>query len=137
MDLRTRWRPGQPLFHCTVAGDTHTVQVDRAGIAYRLAQAGVEVEATVLRPRVAALLAGIPAKAPADTSRALLSPMPGRLSALLVELGQTVKAGEELAIVEAMKMENILNADRDGIVKTIHVQPGDNLTADQAILEFE
>ena len=74
---------------------------------------------------------------PPDLSRFLLSPMPGLLVSLAVETGQEVKAGQELAVVEAMKMENLLRAERDGVVAKIHAEPGGNLAVDQPILEFE
>ena len=93
------------------------------------------VAAAVL-PRAAAALNLMPKKAPADLSRYLMSPMPGLLVSLAVEVGQEVKEGEELAVVEAMKMENILRAARDGVVAKLHVKPGDSLAVDQAILEF-
>ena len=79
----------------------------------------------------------MPVKRPPDMSRFLLSPMPGLLVSLAVAEGQEVKAGQELAIVEAMKMENLLRAERDGKVAKLHAQPGDSLAVDQAILEFE
>ncbi len=137
MKLATEWTPGQPLFRCTTHGTTYTIQVDHAGPYYRLSHGGVSVSAKVLLPHIAELLARMPNKPPPDRSRFLLSPMPGLLTAVVARPGQQVKAGEELAIVEAMKMENILNAHRDGVVKTIHANPGDNLIVDQAILEFE
>jgi propionyl-CoA carboxylase alpha chain len=77
------------------------------------------------------------AKEPADTAQFLLSPMPGLLVSVAVTVGQEVKVGEELAVVEAMKMENVLRAERDGVIAAVHVQPGDSLAVDQAILEFE
>ena len=79
----------------------------------------------------------MPVKAPPDLSAFLLSPMPGLLMSLKVEEGQDVKAGEELAVVEAMKMENVLRAERDGKVAKVHAAPGESLAVDQAILEFE
>ena len=79
----------------------------------------------------------MPEKKAADTSRLLLSPMPGLLSSIVVEQGQEVKAGEPLAIVEAMKMENVLRAERDGRVARIRANPGDSLAVDQVILEFD
>jgi propionyl-CoA carboxylase alpha chain len=79
----------------------------------------------------------MPVKRPPDMSRFLLSPMPGLLVSLAVAEGQEVKAGQELATVEAMKMENLLRAERDGKVAKLHAQPGDSLAVDQAILEFE
>ena len=91
----------------------------------------------VLPPRAAELLALMPEKQAADTSRLLLSPMPGLLSSVAVTQGQEVKAGEPLAVVEAMKMENILRAERDGRIARIRAHPGDSLAVDQVILEFE
>jgi propionyl-CoA carboxylase alpha chain len=90
-----------------------------------------------LSPRAAELLAMMPEKEPADTSRLLLSPMPGLLTQLSVDEGQEVKAGEALAIVEAMKMENVLRAERDGKVAKLCAKPGDSLAVDQVILELE
>jgi propionyl-CoA carboxylase alpha chain len=78
----------------------------------------------------------MPPKVAADTSRLVLSPMPGLLSALVVEEGQEVKAGEALAIVEAMKMENVLRAERDGTIAKLRAKAGDSLAVDQVILEF-
>jgi propionyl-CoA carboxylase alpha chain len=98
---------------------------------------GIVRRAQVLSPRAAELLALMPEKKTLDTSRLLLSPMPGLLSSITVEQGQEVKAGEPLAIVEAMKMENVLRAERDGRVARILANPGDSLAVDQVILEFE
>jgi len=86
---------------------------------------------------VAELQALMPVKAPPDLSKFLLSPMPGLLTKLSVQLGQEVKAGEELAVIEAMKMENVLRADNDAKVSKILAAPGDSLAVDQAIIEFE
>jgi propionyl-CoA carboxylase alpha chain len=102
-----------------------------------LAHGGVVRRAQVLSPRAAELLALMPEKKPPDTSRLLLSPMPGLLSSIAVSQGQEVKAGEPLAIVEAMKMENVLRAERDGRVARICANPGDSLAVDEVILEFE
>jgi len=93
--------------------------------------------ARVLAPRAAELLAIMPVKAAADTSRQVLSPMPGLLTAVVVGEGQEVKAGEPLVVVEAMKMENVLRAERDGRVAKLRAKPGDSLAVDQVILEFE
>ena len=86
---------------------------------------------------VAALAHRMPEKAPPDLSGLLRSPMPGLLLRLAVAEGDSVKAGEELAVVEAMKMENVLRAERDGVIKKIHAGPGESLAVDQSILEFE
>jgi propionyl-CoA carboxylase alpha chain len=114
------------------------VQIERQpGAAFRLAHGGVVRRAQVLSPRAAELLELMPQKQTADATRLVLSPMPGLLSSLAVTQGQDVKAGEPLAIVEAMKMENVLRAERDGRIRQIRVSPGDSLAVDQVILEFE
>ena len=90
----------------------------------------------VLRPRAAELFALMPVKQAPDLSRFLLSPMPGLLVRVAVGDGQEVKAGEELAVIEAMKMENVLRAERDAIVGAVKAKAGDSLAVDQVILEF-
>jgi propionyl-CoA carboxylase alpha chain len=133
----TDWQPGQPLLHARLDDKTATVQIERlAGAAFRLVHDGVVRHARVLSPRAAELLALMPQKKAADLSRLVLSPMPGLLSAIVVAPGQEVKAGEALAIVEAMKMENVLRAERDGRIAEIRARPGDSLAVDQVILEF-
>ena len=114
-----------------------TLQVDRDGIGWRLTHGGATMRVRVLPPRVAALLDHMPVRQAPDLSRYLLSPMPGLLLALAVSEGQEVKAGEPLATVEAMKMENLLRAERDCTVSKVHAAVGDSLTVDQKILEFE
>jgi propionyl-CoA carboxylase alpha chain len=135
--IESAWRPGQALFRGRIDGRPVTVQVERRGPWWRLTHGGARLEALVLTARAAELAARMPRKEPPDLSRFLLSPMPGLLVSLAVETGQEVKAGEELAVVEAMKMENVLRAQRDGVVAKVHVEPGASLTVDQAILEFE
>jgi propionyl-CoA carboxylase alpha chain len=98
---------------------------------------GMRVETQVLRPRLAELAARMPVKAPPDLSRFLLSPMPGLLVSVPVAAGQEVKAGEVLAVVEAMKMENVLRAERDGVIGAVNAKAGDSLAVDQRILEFK
>jgi propionyl-CoA carboxylase alpha chain len=131
------WGPGDLLFAGQIDVNAVTVQVDRVGACWRLTHGGATRDIRVMRPRAAELAARMPKKEPPDLSNYLLSPMPGLLTHVLVEPGTKVKAGEELAIVEAMKMENILRAERDGTVAKLHAQAGDNLSVDQAILEFE
>src|SRR5262249_36097205 len=135
--VRSGWAPGEALFSGTVDGVSLVVQIDREGIAWRLTHGGVALRGLVLPRFAAAMLALMPEKAPPDTSRCLLSPMPGRLSQILGKPGQEVKAGEALAVVEAMKMENVLRAERDGKVKAVHAQAGASLAVDQKIAEFE
>ena len=91
----------------------------------------------VLTARAAHLLSLMPEKPPPDLSRFLLSPMPGLLAELAVKPGQEVKAGEKLAVIEAMKMENVLRAEADGVVEEVRAVQGDSLAVDQAILEFK
>ncbi len=134
----TDWRPGRPLLHADCDGRSITVQIERLpGAAFRLVHGGVVRQARVLSPRAAELLALMPEKKAPDTSRLLLSPMPGLLSSVIVDPGQEVKAGEPLVIVEAMKMENVLRAERDGRIAAIRAKPGDSLAVDDVILEFE
>ena len=134
----TDWRAGQPLMHVRVEDRIGTVQIERLpGRAFRLVHGGVVRHAQVLSPRAAELLMLMPKKQPADTSRLVLSPMPGLLTAIVVTEGQEVKAGEPLVTVEAMKMENVLRAERDGRVKRLCAKPGDSLAVDQIILELE
>jgi len=135
--IETMGRPRDLVVPCFVDGRPVTVQVGRRGPALRLSYAGAEIEALVLTPLAARLAARMPVKVPPDLSRFLLSPMPGLLMSLTVAEGQAVKAGQELAVVEAMKMENVLRAERDGKVVKIHAGPGESLAVDQAILEFE
>ncbi len=124
------------MFRGRIDGRPVTVQIDRQEPGFRLSHGGAEVEVQVLRPRVAELAARMPVKQAPDLSRTLLSPMPGLLVKLAVAAGQEVKAGEVLAVVEAMKMENVLRAERDGAIARIHVEPGASLAVDQPILEF-
>jgi propionyl-CoA carboxylase alpha chain len=131
-------QPGQVLLRVRIGAETATVQVERlSALEFRLVYRGVVRRALVLSPRAAELLALMPQKKLPDTSRLLLSPMPGLLSSLAVTQGQEVKAGEVLATVEAMKMENVLRAERDGRIAAIRVKPGDSLAVDEVILEFE
>ncbi len=135
--LEGDWRPGQSLFRGRIDGRARTVQVDRNGTHWILSHGGGEVTALVMTPRAAELAAKMPKKQPPDLSRFLLSPMPGLLVSLAVEECQKVRTGEELAVVEAMKMENVLRAERDGRIAKLHAEPGAHLSVDQAILEFE
>jgi propionyl-CoA carboxylase alpha chain len=137
VEVDTDWRPGMLLFRASLGGRAITVQVDRSGGCWKLTHGGATRDVRVLRPRAAELAAIMPRKEPPDLSNFLLSPMPGLLTQVLVQPGTPVKAGEELAIVEAMKMENILRAERDGTVSKLHATAGDSLSVDQAILEFE
>ena len=137
VEVRGDWRPGGHVFDGTVAGRPVIVQTDRSGTQWDLAHAGVALRATILSAHADTLLARMPVKAPPDMSRLLLSPMPGMVVEILVGEGDDVKAGAPLAIVDAMKMENVLRAGVDGRVAKIAVAKGDSLAVDQVILEFE
>ncbi len=136
-EVEGSWRPGTPFFRGALDGAAFCVQIDRVGLGYRLTEGGSTIEVQVITPRMAELGRFMPVKEDADTSKFLLSPMPGLLVSIDVEVGQVVKAGQELAVIEAMKMENVLRAERDGAIKTLHADPGESLAVDQAILEFE
>jgi len=136
MKVATRWSPGAPLFDAMIDGKRVVAQVDAKGAGYTLFHAGGQADALVLSPRRAELSKLMPVKAAPDTSKFLLSPMPGLLVSLEVAEGQEIKAGEALAKVEAMKMENVLRATRDGTIAKLHAQPGESLRVDQKILEF-
>jgi propionyl-CoA carboxylase alpha chain len=135
--VRSDWQFGQPLFKGTLNGTDICIQVERRDMIYRLFHWGSQADVMVLSPRIADLQALMPVKAPPDLSKYLLSPMPGLLTKVTVQVGQEVKAGEELAVIEAMKMENVLRAEQDAKVAKITAAPGDSLAVDQAIIEFE
>jgi len=137
LHVRTQWELGEPLYEAQVNGLMVCLQVERNGAGYSLFHSGLRANVVVLNPQAAALYALMPEKKAADTSRFLLSPMPGLLISLSVVEGQQVKGGEELAIIEAMKMENVLHAERDGVIKAVHSVTGDSLSVDQTIIEFE
>jgi propionyl-CoA carboxylase alpha chain len=136
-DVRSDWRLGEPLFTGTCNGRPFVLQVERRGLKYRIFHWGTQVDAVVMTSRGAELLALMPAKPPPDLSKYLLSPMPGLLTEIAVTPGQEVKAGERLAAIEAMKMENVLKADRDCVVAAVLARQGESLSVDQPILEFE
>ncbi len=135
--LATAWRLVDPLWVGTIDGRKMVVQVDALPNGYRLMHQGIDLEVQVLTQRAAELYDLMPVRTAPDLSKRLLSPMPGLLVSLAVEVGQDVKAGQELCAVEAMKMENVLRAEQDGTVKKIHVQAGSSLAVDEVIMEFE
>jgi propionyl-CoA carboxylase alpha chain len=130
------WRPGDPVWVGVVGGKPVSVQVRPIPNGNRLDWNGLSVAAKVMLPRTASLEKLMPIKAPPDTSRLLLCPMPGLVVSIAVAEGQEVKAGETLAVVEAMKMENVLRAERDLTVAKLNAKPGDSLAVDAVIMEF-
>ncbi|MFQ5534219.1 MAG: acetyl-CoA carboxylase biotin carboxylase subunit [Sphingomonadales bacterium] len=135
--VHSDWLPGQRVFCGTVDGRDFSAQIDRVSGGYRIGHGGSSVEILVLSPREAALAAFMPEKKQFDSTNLLLCPMPGLVVAIEVAEGDVVKAGQPLAVVEAMKMENILRAERDGTVLKIRAQAGDSLAIDQVIMEFD
>jgi propionyl-CoA carboxylase alpha chain len=134
--VRSDWRFGRPLFRGTVNSRSLSVQVERRDLRYRLTHSGSQVDTLLLSPRAAELYAYMPEKKSRDQSTHLLSPMPGLLLSIDVEPGQKVKAGEKLAVIEAMKMENTLYADHEATVAAVLVATGDSLSVNQPIIEF-
>jgi propionyl-CoA carboxylase alpha chain len=134
--LASAWKPGDPLWSGTIDGRPIAVQVRPALNGFDLSHRGVETRAYVYTEREAKAARLIPAKKAANSGKAVRCPMPGLVVSIAVAEGQEVKAGETLAVVEAMKMENVLRAERDGVVKKIHARAGDSLAVDAVILEF-
>ncbi|MFL5172523.1 MAG: acetyl-CoA carboxylase biotin carboxylase subunit [Microvirga sp.] len=130
------WRPGEPVWTGAVGGADIAVQVRPILNGVMLAHAGASTEARVYTRREAEFAALMPRKTAAGAGKQLLCPMPGLVKAVMVAPGQEVKAGEPLAIVEAMKMENVLRAERDAVIATVQAKEGDSLAVDAVILEF-
>ena len=131
------WTPGDSLARLMVDGEPLVLKVDKASGGFRLRTRGADLRVAVRTPRQAELAAMMPEKVAADTSKLLLCPMPGLIVSLDVEVGDEVQEGQALCTVEAMKMENILKAERKGVVSKINAAAGDNLAVDDVILEFE
>jgi len=136
-ELIGRWEPGQALLKARIDDRTRIVQIARRGRQWKLTTRGASHIADALPPHVAELSRHMIEKVPPDLSRFLICPMPGLLTALNVGAGDKVEAGQPLAVVEAMKMENILRAEKSGTVKSVGAKAGDSLAVDAVILEFE
>jgi len=135
--VHSQWEFGQPIFSGMINDEQVHMQVLRDDQVYRLWHDGSQTDIRIMTPRVAKLLEHMPIKAPPDLSKYLLSPMPGLLVSLAVKEGDVINAGQELAVLEAMKMENTLLAERDGVVSRIHFNPGASLAVDDIILELD
>ena len=137
-DIASQWRPGMICLNATINGTRKlTAQVERRGVGYHLVLDGAQYACMVLSPFGSEMQQRMPIKALPDTSKMLLSPMPGLLTQLTVKVGEKVVAGQKLAAIEAMKMENTLLAAQDGIVAELLVKQGDSLSVDQLIMRFE
>ena len=135
--VESDWTPGDTLAVLEVGGDPLILKVERRTSGYRLRYRGADLTATIRTPRQAELAARMPQKAPPDTSKLLLCPMPGLVVKIDVEEGEEIQEGQTLCTVEAMKMENILRAERKGVVKKIKASAGESLAVDDVIMEFE
>ncbi len=131
------WRMGLPLIEVEINGRPLCFQFDRVGLRYRLSHRGTQIDALVAIPRAIELAAHMIEKVPPDLSKFLLSPMPGLLVRGALQAGDEIKAGEELAVIEAMKMENSLRAGHDVVIAKVLAREGESLVVDQPILEFE
>ncbi len=136
LTIQTDWQIGNGLMSGTVDGKPFDVQIERVGLAYRVVHNGATDTVQVYSPHVATLAALMPVKAAPDLSKFVLSPMPGLLVDIAVKVGQAVQAGERVAVIEAMKMENVLFAAADGVVAEIVPKQGDSLSVDQMIVRF-
>jgi propionyl-CoA carboxylase alpha chain len=134
--LASNWKPGDPVWSGTLDDKPVTVQVRDIPNGFALSHRGVESRAYVYTEREAGYARLMPPRKIADTGKKVLCPMPGLVVSIAVKEGQEVKAGEAVAVVEAMKMENVLRAEIDGTVKKINAKPGDSLAVDAVILEF-
>jgi propionyl-CoA carboxylase alpha chain len=134
--LQSGWQPGQPLWNGLIDGEEAAVHVRLMANGFLLSHRGVREKFYVYTEREAEFARLMPVKALADSGKFVRSPMPGLVLSVAVAAGQEVKAGETIAVVEAMKMENVLRAERDGTVKAIHVKPGESVAVDAAVVEF-
>ena len=131
------WLPGQAQFRAQLDGRPFTAEVARTPDGVTIRHRAARARLRVLTPRIAELYARLPEKQPADTSKLVCSPMPGLIVSIDVVEGQEVKTGETVAVIEAMKMQNILKAEHDGVVKTVPARAGDPVAADEVLVEFE
>ena len=130
------WRPGMAQFRAVLDDEPFTAEVKRAPDGFDIRHRAAKARVRVLTPRAAEMYQRLPEKVAADTSKLVLSPMPGLVVDIPVTVGQEVKSGETVAIIEAMKMQNILKAERDGVVKAVGAKAGDPVAADDVLVEF-
>jgi propionyl-CoA carboxylase alpha chain len=135
-EIVSGWRLGEPLLCGARDGRPFCVQVEHVGQMYRLTHGGTQSDVRVMTARTTELLQRMPEKPEHDVARFLLSPMPGLVARLEVDEGQSVRVGDSLLVIEAMKMENVLRADRDCVVDRLLVEPGDSVAVGQRVMEF-
>jgi propionyl-CoA carboxylase alpha chain len=133
---KVNWRPGRALFHGRLDGVDFAAEVAPAAEGFTIRHRAAKTRVLVLTPLSAELHDRLPKRAPADTSKIIVSPMPGLMVSVDVVVGQEVKAGETVAVIEAMKMQNILRAERDGVIKSVGPKAGDSVAADEVLVEF-
>ena len=131
------WRPGLAQFRAELDGEPFTAEVKRVADGFDIRHRAARARVRVMTPRAAEFFARLPEKQAADTSKLIQSPMPGLVVSVPVSVGQAVKTGETVAIIEAMKMQNILKAERDGVVKAVGAKAGDPVAADDVLVEFQ
>jgi len=134
--LNASWVPGSRSVTGSYKGEAFEIHLYPSNPGYHLHQGGASVKILIMRPKSAEMMARLPVRAPADTSKLIVSPMPGLVVTMDVEIGQSVSEGQTVAVIEAMKMQNILRAERDGVVKIVGAKAGDTVAADDVLVEF-
>ena len=130
------WRPGRSVLRGVLDGTSFSVRLRPASRGVKIEHRAARARVLLLRPFEAELYARLPKKAAADTSKQVISPMPGLVVAMEVAVGDTVKEGQTLAIIEAMKMQNLIRSERDGVVKRVGAGTGDSVATDDILVEF-
>ncbi|HUX78683.1 MAG TPA: biotin/lipoyl-containing protein, partial [Alphaproteobacteria bacterium] len=134
--IETQWRPGDVLFEGLFNGHTLTLQLDHEGISDELFWNGYGIRTQVVNKRVAELSLNMPIKHKSDTTRIVKAPMPGLIVEVAVCEGESIKTGQPVAVIEAMKMENIIRAQCDGIIEKVYVKKGDSVNLDQELAKI-
>jgi propionyl-CoA carboxylase alpha chain len=134
--IATQWKPGIGLMELMFDNDTYALSITPAEEGFIIRRLGVEAHVKVCTPLQAELHARLPEKQKPDTSKLIMSPMPGLVVSVSVAVGQEVKSGEAVCIVEAMKMQNIIRAEADGMVKAVNAAAGASVAADEVLVEF-
>jgi propionyl-CoA carboxylase alpha chain len=134
--LSTSWKPGQGMMELVFDNNTYALAITPAEEGFVVKRLGVEAHIKVCTPFQAEIHARLPEKQKPDTSKLIMSPMPGLVVSVAVTVGQEVKSGEAVCVVEAMKMQNIIRAEADGVVKTVNASAGASVAADEVLVEF-